>query len=126
MTTIKPSEWKKIRFIILLPLLVALVLMCTKTEEEQSAITEGPVTEISTPPITPIEAEETEIFFIVEEMPGFQDGGPDAFRGYIANNIRYPEFARENNISGRVFVQFVVNADGSVGDAKIVRGAYPG
>ena len=126
MTTIKPSEWEKLRFFLLLPLLIALVLMCTKIEEERSAMTGDPGAEMTSPAITPIETEEKgEIFFIVEEMPDFRNGGPDAFRDYISRNLRYPETAKENNISGRVFVQFVVKADGSVDDVKIVRGADP-
>ena len=71
------------------------------------------------------EAEEAEVFFIVEDMPDFQGGGQDAFRRYIAENLRYPQIAAENGIQGRVFVQFVVNADGSVSDATVVRGVDP-
>ncbi len=63
-----------------------------------------------------------EVFFIVEEMPGFRGGGQDRFRRYIAENLRYPQIAAENGIEGRVFVQFIVKADGTVNDANIVRG----
>ena len=122
MTTIKPSEWKKLRFFLLLPLLIALVLMCTKIKEEQSAMTEDTTAKFTHPVISPAEGE---IFFIVEEMPDFQGGGQNAFRDYISRNLRYPETAKENNIEGRVFVQFVVKADGSVDDARIVRGVDP-
>ena len=71
------------------------------------------------------ESEEAEVFFIVEDMPDFQGGGQDAFRRFIAENLRYPQIAAENGIQGRVFVQFVVNADGSVSDATVVRGVDP-
>jgi periplasmic protein TonB len=71
------------------------------------------------------EAVEAEIFFIVEDMPDFQGGGQDAFRRYIAENLRYPQIAAENGIQGRVFVQFVVNEDGTVSDARVVRGVDP-
>ncbi len=71
------------------------------------------------------EEEEAEVFFIVEDMPDFQGGGQDAFRRYIAENLRYPQIAAENGIQGRVFVQFVVNTDGSVSDATVVRGVDP-
>ena len=71
------------------------------------------------------EVGEAEIFFIVEDMPDFQGGGQDAFRNYIAQNLRYPQIAAENGIQGRVFVQFVVNADGTVSNAEIVRGVDP-
>ena len=71
------------------------------------------------------EEEEEEIFFIVEDMPDFQGGGQDGFRKYIAENLRYPQIAAENGIQGRVFVQFVVNTDGSVTNAEVVRGVDP-
>jgi TonB family protein len=66
-----------------------------------------------------------EVFFIVEEMPEFQGGGPDHFRQFISENLRYPLAAANNGIHGRVFVQFVVQPDGKVADAKIVRGVDP-
>lgn len=71
------------------------------------------------------EAEEEEVFFIVEDMPSFNGQGMDGFRTYIAQNLRYPEIAAENGISGRVFVQFAVNSKGYVVDAKVVRGVDP-
>ena len=44
---------------------------------------------------------------------------------YIAKNLRYPEIAAENGISGRVFVRFVVEPDGSVTNVEVVRGVDP-
>lgn len=61
------------------------------------------------------------VFFIVEEMPGFP-GGEDALRSYIAANIQYPDAARERGISGRVYISFVVSATGSVEAVKVARG----
>lgn len=71
------------------------------------------------------EAEEAEIFFIVEDMPSFQGKGQEGFRAWIAKNLRYPEIAAENGISGRVFVQFVVEPNGSVSKVQVVRGVDP-
>jgi protein TonB len=73
--------------------------------------------------VTPVEEEP--VFFIVEEMPSFQGKGEDGFREYIARNLRYPEIAAENGISGRVYVQFAVNSKGQVVDAVVVRGIDP-
>ena len=73
--------------------------------------------------VTPVEEEP--VFFIVEEMPSFQGKGEDGFRQYIAKNLRYPEIAAENGISGRVYVQFAVNSKGQVVDAVVVRGIDP-
>jgi protein TonB len=70
--------------------------------------------------------QEEEVFYIVEDMPTFNGGDPATeFRKYIAQNLRYPEIAAENGISGRVIVQFAVNKTGSVVDAKIVRSIDP-
>jgi protein TonB len=72
------------------------------------------------------EIQEEEVFYIVEDMPTFNGGDPATeFRKYIAQNLRYPEIAAENGISGRVIVQFAVNKTGSVVDAVVVRSVDP-
>lgn len=75
----------------------------------------------------PIEEEEDEevAFIIVEDMPKFQGGDQNTFRAWIQSNLKYPEIAAENGISGKVFVNFVVNKNGEVVDAKVVRGVDP-
>ncbi len=65
-----------------------------------------------------------EVFQIVEDMPLFP-GGEDALRKWIGENVKYPAPAAENGIHGKVYVQFVVEADGSVSRAKVVRGVDP-
>jgi len=71
------------------------------------------------------EVAEEEVFFIVEDMPSFQGKGQEGFRTWIAKNLRYPEIAAENGISGKVYVQFAVNSKGLVVDAVVVRGVDP-
>jgi protein TonB len=72
------------------------------------------------------EIEEEEVFYIVEDMPTFNGGDPATeFRKYIAQNLRYPEIAAENGISGRVIVQFAVSKVGQVVDAVVVRSVDP-
>lgn len=68
--------------------------------------------------------EEQEIFEVVEHMPEFP-GGQAALMKYLGDNIKYPTIAQENGTQGRVTVQFVVNADGSIVDAKVIRGVDP-
>ena len=72
------------------------------------------------------EFDDEEVFYIVEDMPTFNGGEPAIeFRKYIAQNLRYPDIAAENGISGRVIVQFAVNNKGKVVDAKVVAGVDP-
>ena len=66
--------------------------------------------------------DENEIFRTVEVMPqsGFNPGA------FLSANLRYPDLARENQVQGRVIVQFVVEKDGSLTDIKLVKGAEIG
>lgn len=76
-----------------------------------------------TEPVKPKE-EETKIFTVVEQMPSFP-GGEAALMQYLSKNIKYPPFAEENNIQGRVICTFVVERDGSVSDIRIARSVDP-
>lgn len=64
---------------------------------------------------------EEEIFVAVEQQAEFP-GGQGALMKWLANNVRYPESAQQNDIQGRVIVKFVVEKDGSIGNATIVKG----
>ena len=76
--------------------------------------------------ITPVVVEEEEevveeqIFTVVENDPEFP-GGMDALYKYLAQNIKYPQLARDNGITGKVYVQFVVEKDGSIANPKVLR-----
>lgn len=65
-------------------------------------------------------SDEDEVFMIVEQMPQFP-GGHGELAKFIAMNIRYPELARENGVSGRLIVQFVVEKDGTTSEHKIMK-----
>ena len=69
------------------------------------------------------EVEEEAIpFQIVEQKPSFMGGDQNTFSQWVAQNIVYPEIAKENQISGKVFTQFTVEKDGSVTNVKVIRG----
>jgi protein TonB len=69
------------------------------------------------------EVEEEAIpFQIVEQKPSFMGGDQNAFSKWVAENIVYPEIAKENQISGKVITQFTVEKDGSVTNVKVLRG----
>ena len=71
------------------------------------------------------EPEEQTIFEVVEQMPEFPDGGMAGLMQFLSKNIKYPTIAQENGTQGRVTVQFVVNKDGSIVDAKVLRSVDP-
>lgn len=64
------------------------------------------------------------VFDVVEEQPSFP-GGQGALISWLAENIKYPVEAAKAGIQGRVIVQFVVTATGSIADVKVVRGVEP-
>ena len=76
---------------------------------------------IAAPVEAPEEEEEEEVVFVVvESMPEFP-GGQQALFKFLGENVKYPVIAQENGIQGRVICQFVVNKDGSIVDAVVVR-----
>lgn len=61
-----------------------------------------------------------EVFKAVEQMPTFPGGDAELMK-WLRDHIQYPTVAMENNIQGRVVVQFVVTKTGKVGEVKVVR-----
>ncbi len=89
-----------------------------------------PVTAVEVPPVVII-AEETKIEAIEDEVIEFPDveatfpGGPAEMMKWIAKNIQYPQTSIEMNEQGRVFLSFVVEADGSISNVAVERGVSP-
>ncbi len=71
--------------------------------------------------IVEIEEDDEEFFVVVENMPEFP-GGDLGLMKFIQKNVRYPAIAKEYNITGKVYVSFIVDKQGSVTNVKIVRG----
>ena len=67
---------------------------------------------------------EEEIFQVVEQQPEFPGGMAELMK-YLQKNIKYPSICQEQGIQGRVIVQFVVNTDGSIVDAQVVKPVNP-
>lgn len=78
------------------------------------------IEEYVAPEVEEDEIVEAEIFTVVEEMPEFP-GGMAKLAEYLGKNIKYPQLARESGIQGRVFINFVVENDGSVTNVKVMR-----
>ncbi len=118
----RKNNWK---IFLLLPVSVLLIIgfACTEKDEmdeKESLSNSETFTSDDKKPV------DEEIFFMVEDMPKFNGGDPASeFRKYISENLKYPEIAKENNIEGKVILQFSINSKGEVVDAKVVRGADP-
>ena len=67
------------------------------------------------------EIEEDAPLLKAEKMPSFQGGDLNKFRNWVQSKVRYPQIAQENNISGRVFLMFVVERDGSLTNIQVLQ-----
>lgn len=74
-------------------------------------------------PIEP-EVDQNKTYHSVDVAPKFP-GGDAAMMRWISEHLRYPAMAQENNIQGRVILQFVVTKTGKIGDVKISRSCDP-
>lgn len=93
-----------------------------EVEINAEATEETVVEDYIAPPVVEEEVvPEEEIFQIVEEMPS-PTGGMESLYSFLAENLRYPIVAMESGIQGRVYVNFVVEKDGSITDVKVARG----
>lgn len=99
----KGSAWKGL---MLIPVSLALLLIMACNNET-----------LNDPPVgDDVKAPEEEIFFVVEEMPQWKDGGDLSLemRKFIAQNLKYPDKAIEAGAEGKVFIQFLVTKTGEV------------
>ncbi len=69
----------------------------------------------------PLTAQQGIVYQVVEIMPEFV-GGMDGLVKYLGENLLYPKEAMANKVTGTVFVSFIVNANGSVSDAQVLKG----
>lgn len=79
-----------------------------------------PPLQITDPPAIEIEIYDEPL--LVAEVPATPDGGFTSFYQDLANRIKYPAQARRMEIEGRVFVEFVINRDGSITKIKVLKG----
>ena len=96
------------------------------SEEVNQAITTvvgtGSPSAVASGPVGPIveAVDDDRIFDVVEENAQFP-GGDEACMKWLRDHIKYPSICQEQGVQGRVIVSFVVNRDGSIVDAKVMR-----
>ena len=134
--TTNSNPWVRLRVLLMLPALAFSVIMSSACKLEASDPENQDVTKVSvayesgekatgeiTWNATDQKAEE-EAFVIVDKMPEYP-GGSEAMFQFLTSNIKYPKSCIDDKIQGRVLVQFVVEKDGSITDAKTVKSVHP-
>lgn len=70
-------------------------------------------------------AEDTSLYSWTDESPEFP-GGEGAMRTYIMQHCKYPEYEKNKDIEGIVWVGLIVEKDGSISKISIIRGVTGG
>ena len=97
-------------------------ILALKGYQQLSDIT---VSGYSKPYLNNEEAEKVYDFVSIEKQPEYP-GGITKFYEYLGKNIKYPKMAVDNNVSGKVFLSFIVERDGKLTDIQITRGLGSG
>ncbi|MFY0688693.1 MAG: TonB family protein [Cyclobacteriaceae bacterium] len=71
------------------------------------------------------DVDDNNIYTTVDQHPLYP-GGISEYYNYIKNNLKYPDFARERGIEGKVMMEFVIEKNGSVGEINVVKGLGSG
>ena len=93
-------------------------ILVVETDETKA---ETPETNTAVGTFEPVQGD---VFDVVEEMPQYP-GGAEALLEFLNQNVQYPEEAEKAGIQGRVIATFVVEKDGSVSNAKVVKSVDP-
>jgi TonB family protein len=152
MTKPKSGSWARSKLLIALPALAALLFLLPASSISKSAVKGSsdnllatsvfptiPVASvISAIPVpqekpknepqsknTPAQPDKNGVYYVVEKQPQYP-GGIDALMKFLGENIKYPEAAKKAGVQGKVFLSFVVQANGTVTTVKVIRGIGSG
>ncbi|MFN6176062.1 MAG: TonB family protein [Flavobacteriales bacterium] len=93
-------------------------------EHGQSALKVDGALDLETEPV-PEPSIQEDWYTFTDPMPQFP-GGEEAFKAYLATNLRYPELERENSIQGTVYLSIIVEENGVVTNITPLREVYGG
>ncbi|MCF8223750.1 MAG: M56 family metallopeptidase [Bacteroidales bacterium] len=146
MTKKRSNKLSGLKLLLIIPFITAIFVFFSCTEKETNQVesidepetilkSEETITAISKEKLTETEQPKSKaaktsksgngIFVVVEDMPEFMGGDVNKFRNWVQQNVTYPKIAAENGIQGKVFIMFVVNEQGNVEQAEIMRGVDP-
>ncbi len=139
MTKSKSNFWAKSKVLLALPALLGLLFMFTVRSNSSAGTMNAGDSKVYNPGMllsAPVPQEQATkeqqgksgqvkndkgVYTVVEKMPSYV-GGDDARIKFMVENINYPEAALKKGVQGKVFVTFIVRANGSVTDVKVLRG----
>jgi len=127
MTKKRSNTMANLKLLMVLPVIAGLMIFISSCNENNKKTEIPSAVAPPPPPPPPPTADEDNgdvPFEAVDVMPVFK-GGDMAILDFIKENVKYPEKAKQNGITGKVIVRFAVEADGSIGRIKIQKGVDP-
>ena len=130
LTMMKSKKILKTKIVLAIPFAVAFIFFFTNSTEFAKATNTNSIEKeiVALEDTVKVETEvemDGEVYFTAEVMPKFQGKESGEFRFFIQKNLKYPEDAQKKGISGTVYIQFDVDKEGNVRNAKVVRGVDP-
>ena len=122
------SGWMRLAYSALLPILSGAMFLCNpvRAQVQNSTVPPMGVIIVDKPAAVPDTTGKAAVPYAqIERKPTFQGEDAGTFGLWVAQNINYPEEAKSDGIQGRVMVQFTIYEDGSIRDAKVLRGVHP-
>ncbi len=110
----RTSKWKMLALFAVLAMMV--LLFSFRQHAEFHQVSDRPLKELLS-----TSSDREAVLESVDQLPAFPGGSQELY-DHIRRNLKYPVSARKKGIEGRVYVQFVVNKDGTVSDVKVVKG----
>jgi TonB family protein len=118
----KSEKKAAVKFLFALPAIVLGMLSVASysfNPVNKNSIDDTRAININTPPGATSDNNDT-VYTVVSKLPQYP-GGDKGRMSFIAKNIKYPEEARKNDITGTVYASFIIEKDGSVSNPKIIR-----
>lgn len=138
MQTRKTGNWARLAYLACLPLLFGALCFCsdgnsknipeTPAPEQQAAAATSDAEPQESLPAAQSEQQKTvpdtkpADFQTVDVKPTFNGGDVTEFTKWVADNMKYPQDAKEAGVTGRVFVQFTINTEGRVENVSVIKG----
>ncbi len=121
----QPSKLASLKVILALPLTFGVfILLSSMGLFPEPVVTDFKAVEMAKPINIQSSAPDS-VYIVPEVMPTFMDGDITKFRTWVMSNVKYPAEAVKAGIQGKVFVQFVVNTEGKIINAEILKSVNP-
>lgn len=131
----RTNSVRKVKYLALIPMAAGLLLINnidamarvvnSKIAEPVQAIATAILpSSVGTTMEAPIPPEEDKVYQVCDVMPEFP-GGINSLLPYLAKNVKYPVESQTKGEQGQVSVAFVINKDGSITDARVIKSVTP-